>query len=191
MIMRAILFLKRSLGFLAFGLAALGVASQSVQAARKASPSSMESPAGLHRPLGMGLVFGEPTGFSFKYLLPENRAIDGGLAFSLRSFFMIWSDYLFHFPGAFGASSDFVSQLKPYVGGGAVLFFSTKSGRTDRALYTDSGNSVAFGLRVPFGIEWMVPRAPVGIYVELVPGVGIIPSTFAFLQGGVGGRFYF
>ncbi|HUP57911.1 MAG TPA: DUF3996 domain-containing protein [Bdellovibrionota bacterium] len=122
---------------------------------------------------GVGIILGEPTGFSFKHWTASDRAIDAGLSFSFSDFFLIHADYLFHFPGAFGTNEPFIRQLDPYVGIGAALFFSTKSGRTDRKFFTDDGSSVGFGIRIPLGIEWLIPRAPFGIFLELVPGIGV------------------
>lgn len=180
--------------FVFVGLISLRAVPTEAAQKRKQVPAPQEEPVrrtGLHRPLGLGLLIGEPTGPTFKLWLPENRALDGGIAFSLRSFFLVYVDYLFHFPQGLGTSGEFISQLEPYVGAGAVIFISTQTGRTDSALFTQSGDTKAFGLRIPLGVEWMIPKAPVGLYVELVPGVGFIPSTFAFFQGGVGARFYF
>jgi hypothetical protein len=143
------------------------------------------------RAFGAGIVLGEPSGFSAKTWLRSNRAIDMGLAFSLNDFFLLFADYDYHFGAVFGHSSPFVSRLNPYIGIGAALWFSTHNGRTDRALFTDNGNSVGFGLRIPFGIEWLPNDPPIGVFVELAAGIGVIPSTFGFFQGGIGVRYYF
>lgn len=140
---------------------------------------------------GVGVVLGEPTGFTAKFWLQPDRAVDAGLAFSFSDFVLVYSDYLFHFRGAFGNSNPFLHQLVPYVGLGGELFVSESSDRTGGPYYTPNDSSVGFGIRIPLGLEWLVPRAPLGIFLELVPGVGIVPSTFGFFQGGIGARFYF
>lgn len=139
---------------------------------------------------GLGLVLGEPTGISSNYWLGKDRSIDGGLSFSFNDFFLIYSDYLFHFHGLFGTRESFTQHLEPYLGIGGVLFFNTASNRTGATYFTDHG-SVGFGVRIPFGAEWMIPRSPFGLFVELVPGIGLIPATFGFVQGGIGARIYF
>jgi hypothetical protein len=148
-----------------------------------------------HRPegngtFGLGLILGEPTGIAAKYWIAHDRAIDGELSFSFNDYFLIQSDYLWHFHGLFGNRGEFVQNLEPYVGVGGTLFFSTTSTHTNPTYFSDHG-SVGFGVRIPFGLEWMTPRAPFGIFFELAPGIGLIPSTFAFLQGGIGARIYF
>ena len=140
---------------------------------------------------GVGVIFGEPTGFTGKFWLSSDRAVDAGLAFSFSDFVLLYSDYLFHFPGAFGRSNAFLHQLVPYVGLGGEIFISENTANTNGKYFTSNNSSVDFGVRIPLGIEWKIPRSPVGVFVELVPGLGLLPDTFGFFQGGVGARFYF
>jgi hypothetical protein len=126
--------------------------------------------------LGLGVIFGEPTGFNAKVWTASDRALDFGLAFSLNSYVLLYGDYLFHFPGAFKTRSTFVNDLNPYVGIGLVSLFRS---------------SAALGIRVPVGIEWIIPRSPFSIFAEIVPGMQVIPSTSGLVQGGFGGRVYF
>lgn len=137
---------------------------------------------------GLGVELGEPTGLSAKYRINSRDAVDFGLAYSFNSFVEVFSDYLYHFPGVFGSSSQFVTQLTPYLGIGGVFFDNTGGANS---FYGASGSSAGLGLRIPLGIEWRPGRPPLGVFVELVPGLGIIPSTFGFFQGGIGIRFYF
>src|SRR5579885_2432683 len=159
-----------------------------------ASPA-LGAQSASHRPegsgvFGLGLVLGEPTGLSANYWIRNDRSIDGELSFSFNNFFLIQSDYLFHFHGLFGTRESFTQHLEPYLGIGGALFFNTASSRTSSTYFTDHG-SVGFGVRIPFGAEWMIPSSPFGVFAELVPGLGLIPATFGFLQGGIGARFYF
>ena len=141
---------------------------------------------------GLGVIFGEPTGFTGKFWLQPDRAIDAGVAFSFSNFVDLYGDYLFHFPGAFGRQPDFSRSFMPYVGVGGELFVSENTNHTNGMYYTSSSGSAAgFGIRIPVGLECVLRSAPIGIFAELVPGVGIVPSTFGFLQGGVGARYYF
>lgn len=141
-------------------------------------------------PLGLGIVLGEPSGLSAKYWLGSRTAVDFGLAYSFNSFFAIFSDYLYHFPAAFASQKNPISEISPYVGIGAIFFADTASSRSSSRYFTTDGD-VGLGLRLPLGLEWRPNSAPIGIFLELVPGIGIIPSTFGFVEGGLGGRFYF
>jgi hypothetical protein len=152
------------------------------------APAAM---ANTSRPFGLGIVIGEPTGLSAKYRMSSRDALDFGLAYSYNDFVYLFSDYLYHFPGAFrSAHSPFLSQVTPYIGIGGILLISTNDGRNDRRYFTENG-SVGLGMRLPVGLEWKPDSPPLGVFVELVPGIGIIPSTFGFLEGGIGIRYYF
>lgn len=148
---------------------------------------------GSHK-TGIGLILGEPTGLTAKFWLGSRDAIDVGLAYSYSDYLLLYADYLFHFHGAFGSSSQFAKDLTPYVGIGGELLFVTNSGsrssRHDR-YFRDNSDSLGVALRIPLGIEWMIHSVPLGVFAELVPGMGIAPGTYGFIQGGVGARFYF
>jgi hypothetical protein len=142
---------------------------------------------------GAGIILGEPTGFTLKYFLDPKHAIDGGLAYSFGNFFEIYSDYLYHFRGAFGSQTRFVSELTPYVGGGLALFIggTPTTPNSNRLYFGTSSGSAGFGIRIPLGIEWKSTQIPLGVFVEFAPGIGFVPATFALFQGGIGARYYF
>jgi hypothetical protein len=156
-----------------------------------ATPAQAAHHGSRGHPFGLGVVIGEPTGLSAKYFLNSNQALDFGLAYSFSDFLYIFSDYLFHFPGLFGAPNAFVSQLTPYVGIGGIFLSSTSTGRRDGRYFTGDGSTTGLGMRLPLGIEWTPGYPTLGVFVELVPGIGLIPSTFGFFEGGVGIRYYF
>ncbi|MGK5084134.1 DUF3996 domain-containing protein [Bdellovibrionota bacterium FG-1] len=167
-------------------IALLSVTSQQADAAQ--SPSHAIS--GSH-PFGLGVIIGEPSGLSAQYFFNPERALDGGLAYSFNSFIFIFSDYLFHFPGVFGHGPRVPRDLSPYLGVGGVLLASTTSNRKEGRYFTDQGSSVGLGIRLPFGLEWRPIRSPLEVFLEIAPGLGVIPSTFGFIEGGIGLRYYF
>jgi hypothetical protein len=141
--------------------------------------------------LGAGFFIGEPTSLTMKYWTSSTQAVDAGLAFSLSDYFLIYADYLTHYPQMIPKKNQFLSQLEFYIGVGGLLVVTNKDySKDDRYLGKKSG-SVGFGVRVPVGVEWQPANPPLGIYLELVPGMSIIPKTDAFFQGGVGIRYYF
>ena len=182
--------MKRNFNLLELGmtlmLTSMVLNSNEAHAAR-AGHGTSGSPATL----GLGVVIGEPTGLSAKYFLDRHHAIDAGLAYSFSQFIYIFADYLFHFPGTFGASSTFATQLSPYLGIGGIFLGSTEGSRRDGKYFTSSGSSAGLGMRLPLGIEWKPAFPTLGVFVELVPGLGLIPSTFGFIEGGIGIRYYF
>lgn len=174
---------------LVFVLIALGLSTASLASA---ATTKSVSPGG-RGPLGLGVVLGDPTGFTGKYWTGPRTALDFGLAFAFGDYFLVYADYLYHFPGAFGASSEFARDLTPYVGIGGLVAFSTddRHHHDRRAVFRDSDSSVGLGLRIPLGLEWKTPDVPLGVFVELVPGMSVAPNTDAFLEGGIGARYYF
>lgn len=147
------------------------------------------------RGLGMGVIIGDPTGLSFKNFFQGTKAIDGAIAYNSDEV-ILYSDYLMHFPGTFGKQNDFVAALTPYAGIGPVLAFDDDDDHNhhnhDRDLVdNDEDDEFALGVRIPFGIEWTAKSAPVGISLEIVPGVVVISETDAFMQGGLALRYYF
>jgi hypothetical protein len=140
---------------------------------------------------GLGVILGAPTAITGKYYMNREEAIDMGLAFDFDDYILVYGDYLVHFPGGFGHSSQFASELVPYVGIGPVLVLDADDRRRNDKYFADANDDFGLGVRIPLGIEWMAPRFPLGIAVEIVPGIIVIPGTDAFVQGGVAFRYYF
>jgi hypothetical protein len=116
------------------------------------------------------------------------------LSFDFARWFLVYGDWLYHLNGGFGHRNEVAAALTPYFGVGGLIVVSTKSDldiHNERYFTTTSANKIAIGLRVPIGIEWRAPTIPLGVFVELVPGMTIIPGTYGFIQGGLGARFYF
>jgi hypothetical protein len=153
------------------------------QGAQAATPSAQSGPFGL------GVILGEPTGVTLKYDTSAYNAIDAGISFRFDRYFMLYGDYHFKFPGAFHTDVSFFNQLTPYVGVGAVAVFENEDNR--RYFDDDWDEDFALGVRIPLGIEWRTPRVPLGVFAEIVPGLAIIPGTDAFVQGGIGVRYFF
>lgn len=133
--------------------------------------------------MGIGIILGEPSGASLKYWKNPERALDAGLTFSFDDYMLFYSDYLFHFKS--------IKEISPYAGIGGVILFSTYSRGESRRYTRDNNRDTELGLRVPLGIEWLPATYPLGVFGEIVPGIGIIPDTFAFFQAGIGARYYF
>lgn len=150
-----------------------------------------ESDAKPAHDFGLGIILGDPTGGTGKLYLSDVRAIQFGAAFSFGNFFLVYADYLFHFPGGFGNAHPFVTELSPYIGVGGVLFLASASPAANRRYFGNNVGSTGLGLRIPLGIEWLPTNVPIGVFVEIAPGVGLVPNTFGFFEGGVGIRYYF
>ncbi|MCU0608545.1 MAG: hypothetical protein MUF22_02100 [Chitinispirillaceae bacterium] len=149
---------------------------------------SAAQPFAQERPLGLGIIVGEPTGISAKLWVSQTNAIDFGLGWSLGSdryyhhydsyngdsrvhFHM---DYLWHWFNALRSSE----QLPLYMGIG---------GRVN----TGAGYDASAAIRGVFGIAWMPRNTPIDLFLELVPALQVVPSTGFGLDAGIGARFYF
>lgn len=154
------------------------------------------SSSGQSGDLGFGLIVGEPTGLTLKKWTTPNQAFDLALSYSFFSFFELSGNYLWHFTKAVEqiTSGKVSSEFVPYAGiGGAMLFDISDTGRANGGPTFRRGDrsDVAFALRIPIGLEFLPRQTPLGIFAEIAPCLGLTPTTFAFLEGGVGARYYF
>jgi hypothetical protein len=130
---------------------------------------------------GIGMLLGEPTGFSFKYWLDKEYAIDGGLAWSFvgENGFQIHSDYLFH-----DYRMNNSDQWPAYYGLGLLLEFEEDRKRHD-------GDTI-FGVRIPFGMSYFFENeAPYEFFIELAPILELAPGIDIGVNAAIGLRFYF
>jgi hypothetical protein len=125
--------------------------------------------------LGLGLIFGEPTGLSAKIWTSERTALDAAVAWSFSGvgWFHIQSDFLIHNYELLSVSQG---ALPVYFGGGAYIAFSSDLG---------------LGIRVPFGLAYQFEGAPVDIFAEIVPGLSLLPDLGFYIGGGIGVRYFF
>ncbi len=126
------------------------------------------------RPFGMGLMFGYPTGISFKYWIDDKQAIDGGFTWSFyhNGYFQVHTDYIRH---AYVIDVN-KGKLPFYYGLGARLGF---------------GSHFRFGARVPLGIEYIFENEPIDIFFELVPGMEFLPEPNFSFESAIGFRYFF
>lgn len=179
---------KNSVVSVFFGALLILLASSSVFAETPANTNAFD--AFTFDKIGVGIVLGEPDGLTAKFWQDSAHAIDLTLAYSVSNFVVLNSDYLWQFPDMLHGTEYGNERIFPYIGVGGSLFISNESDRTDSKFFTDNGSSVGFGIRIPIGAEWLPHKTPFGVFAEVVPGIGIIPSTFGFFQIGIGARLY-
>jgi hypothetical protein len=126
---------------------------------------------------GIGIIAGEPTGFSFKHWTGAKNAFDGGIAWSLDGdgALHLHADYLFH---SFGVFSD-EERIALYYGGGGRIRFG------------EGDNDDVIGVRIPVGLLYAFTGAPIDLFLELVPMVDVAPDTDFGLAGAIGARYFF
>lgn len=139
---------------------------------------------------GVGFKLGEPSSLSGKYIVDAKVAYDAQISFTTRDYLVIYGDRLFHFPDLITQNS-MSERLSPYVGVGPLFVFQMRKDHDKGQYFNERDDKLAFGVRVPFGIEWMWEKVPLGIGLELAPGIMVLPATIGILQGGLSLRYYF
>jgi len=135
---------------------------------------------------GLGFIFGDPTGFSWKYKISGTNAIDGVVGFSPFNRFRVHVDYLWN------ARSFSDPNFLLYYGVGGELGF----GRTEyvvyrgRYAYFDRYEPMSFGARGVVGISYSIPRSPVELMLEAAPILVVAPVGGIGIDAGVGVRVY-
>lgn len=145
------------------------------------------------RDFGLGIALGSPTAITGKVWMTNSEAFDFGLAYSSRDYVLVYGDYLLHATNLFGSSSELSNRLTSYIGIGlGVYSWDRNYYYEDRpAGWRRKEGDVGVYARIPLGLEW-TPRSPsLGVFVELVPGISVIPSIDAIINAAIGIRYYF
>lgn len=124
---------------------------------------------------GAGIILGEPTGLCFKTWVGHKAAIDGAIAWSFgnEEAIHVHVDYLIHDFRMFQARKG---DLVFYYGFGGRIKAQEKS---------------RVGIRIPLGVSYIFEKAPLDIFLEVAPGIDLVPSTDFWVNGSVGIRYYF
>ncbi len=128
--------------------------------------------------LGVGVIFGDPTGASAKLWLDNRLAVDGAVGWSPydHTDLYVHSDLLWH---DFDLLKVPQGRLPVYFGVGALVRF-----RSDHF-----DNQV--GVRAPIGVSYMFDNIPVDVFAEIAAAVLVAPSIRGNITGGVGIRYWF
>jgi hypothetical protein len=136
---------------------------------------------------GLGVIVGEPTGISLKNWMQNSKALDGALAWSFEGegFIQLHGDYLFH---NFTLLKVEKGKLPFYYGiGGRIRFIDGDDGGKGR----DKDDEARLGVRIPLGLACLFAKAPLDIFLEVVPILDLIPKSEFDLNAAVGVRFFF
>ncbi len=131
--------------------------------------------------VGIGLIFGEPSGLSAKFWTSRTVAFDAAAAWSFVNggSFQAHGDILFHSYDLFRVERG---RMALYYGFGGRF-------RTARENVVDDKATLSF--RVPVGISYEFENTPFELFFEVVPMLDLIPKTDAAIGGGMGFRYYF
>jgi hypothetical protein len=128
--------------------------------------------------LGIGIILGEPTGLSLKKWLDDRRAIDAAAAwtFAKNSSFTFHADYLLH-------RYDLINDQMQGNGSRIPIYFGLGARLT-------VGDETKVGMRIPLGLSYVFKKYPLDFFIEIAPGLNLVPSSDLMLSGGVGIRYY-
>lgn len=129
--------------------------------------------------IGVGFILGDPAGLTAKIFMGKSDAVDIGIGESADDLY-IYADYLRHFHGVFP-----IYELVLYLGAGAGFHDWEKDKKVDH----DEENRI--DVRIPVGLEYTFTKVPIGIFLELVPALRIVPDIDFTIRGGLGARYYF
>lgn len=169
-----------------YAMLAIALATTSVRAEEAAPPADPPKEEG--RPaekgtIGVGLIFGEPTGISVKVYLKDDQAIQGAFGASFYAdAWQLHAEYVWH-PWILQDRDTFV--LPVYLGPG-LRFMRYNGGRGGEA-------SFAAGLRAVAGLLFDFKSVPLDVFVE---AGGVLEYDFSDgaqpgFNVGAGVRYYF
>ncbi len=85
-----------------------------------------------------------------------------------------------------------MGSLGFYIGGGLFGGFGLTPVKFDLVPTQFLPNiPLVLGAEVPLGVVWNFQQLPVDIFLEVAPGVAILPGPFFAARGAVGFRFFF
>lgn len=121
---------------------------------------------------GLGLILGEPTGVCGKMWIGSNTAYDAAAAWSFgdEAALHLHADMLFH------NFKLIESNLPVYYGIGVRVKLA---------------DDPKLGVRMPVGIDYFIPNAPLDVFFEIVPILNLMPETEFGINSGLGLRYFF
>jgi hypothetical protein len=159
-------------------------------AARTASATEV----GYGRKFGLGLMFGDPTGFTGKLWVGPTNSLDfdlgfGGYGFNDRCAPNGPCDRFGYNTGSLNIDylwqSNIVrgqAQLDWHIGAGGRMFWYGGC----------SGDCLELGARMPVGLDLMFSNpAMLEVFFELAPAFYFIHGPYLSIEGALGVRFYF
>jgi hypothetical protein len=145
-----------------------------------AGPANAEN----RRSFGLGLILGEPTGLSVKGFVHNDHAIQAHMSWDFTDEgFALLVDYVFHLQ----LLSKAAVWLDFTVGAGGKLV--VRDDDDDRR--KDDDGDIALGARIPLGLSLRLKKVPLEIFIEVAPGIRLVPETDPDIDGGLGLRWFF
>ena len=146
---------------------------------KASADSSPYGPEG--RRFGAGIIVGDPTGLTLKGYLTSRIALGAIAAWSfVNDSFTAIGDVTYDILDI--PTSVSTVTFPVYVGVGGKVGIRGKK---------DNQRKTIVGIRVPLGIAAQWTNHPAEVYVEVAPGIEVIPGVEFDITGGIGARYYF
>ena len=148
----------------------------------------MQTASATDTNLGLGLVLGTPSGISARIATGNSNSINVILGYDVnqndnryyrnnccndRGVLYMGADYVWYNYNLIHVSQG---RLPLYYGPGVNVVISDYS---------------SIGIRGVVGLEYQFANAPFDLFLEIGPGVNIIPNTAVGVDAGFGGRYFF
>jgi hypothetical protein len=145
--------------------------------------ASAASPARADRTgdQGVGVMVGNPTGFSYKIFLDDRIGVDAAFGID-QSELDTHVTLLIHDYNLLRNSPSFAELTRD---GDLPVYF----GIGPRALFAD--DDTEFGIRLPLGISYFPHSAPWEGFIEFAPVIRLTPNTGGDFDFALGVRYYF
>jgi len=123
--------------------------------------------------LGAGIIIGTATGVNIKYWINPKNAWDATFAWDLdKNNFQFHFDYLWHDSTQFSEKNH-------------ILYYGIGS------KFKSEKDENKFGLRGVIGLDYFYHKAPLDLFIEVSPGILLIPKTKFEVDFGLGIRYFF
>ena len=141
------------------------------------------------RSFGFGASFGDPFGITLKGSAGGSNAWDAALGRSWFGNLRIHVDYLWNV-NVFNSS-----KAGMYFGVGGIVGFGRGNGvfikgKGNEWYYYEDKDATAVGARVVAGVNFMPFTAPVELFLDVAPVIGLAPSTGVGTELAFGVRYY-
>jgi len=135
------------------------------------------------RRYGVGVAFEGRAGVSLYGDVDPTHFLQAAFALGEENAFLATADF------AFGYPHTAVSGLMPYWGVGLIGVHDPSHNWTHGA--HSANTSTNGGLRIPLGLNFLIPRTPVQLSGEIVPTAVVAPARYTYIQGGLNARVLF
>jgi hypothetical protein len=139
-----------------------------------AAPTSPSSPT--TEGFGIGVVIGEPSGITASLPVGANNAFNLTAGYGLSHHggnLTLLGNYVWHQRDLITVDAGKISL---YYGPGARVLLARNS---------------EVGLGVTLGIDYLFEGAPLQAYLEVCPGINVVPNTETNATAGIGLRYFF